>query len=139
MKKALNYLPSALCGAAYSALAVGLSRLLIRNLAPLFRFIGGLASLDEETLVYGHDILAQLQGAVIVSPWLPALLIGAAAGLLSAWLISRPGVTRIVINLTLYLILLIPLALIALWFTSVNAISVSALIQSILPILPHIL
>jgi len=135
----LNYLLGVLWGVSYSALAVGLSRLLVRNLAPLFRFIGGLASLDEKTLAYGSDILMPLRSAVIVSPWLPALLIGAALGLLFAWLISRPGVTRIVINLTLHLLLLIPLALLALWFTSVNAISIGALIQSILPILPHIL
>ena len=139
MKKTLKYLLFSLWGAAYGALAVGLSRLLVRNLAPLFRLIGGLAGLNETTLAYGSGILAPLSNASILSPWLPALLIGAAVGLFSAWLISRPGVTRIVINLTLDLFLLIPLALAALWFTYVNGICVGSLIKTLLPILSHLL
>ncbi len=90
-------------------------------------------------LSYGGQILSQLKSAVIASPWLPFLLTGAVLGLLIAWITDRKPVKHIVIDLTLGLLLLLLLTLPALWFTSINAISVGSLIQSILPILAHLL
>ena len=139
MKKYLRYMWGLLIGAACAALPVALSRILIRNLAGIFGWIGSIASLDEETLSYGVQILAQLKSAVIVSPWLPFLLVGAVLGLLTAWLTGRKPVRHIVIDLTLGLLLLLLLTLLALWFTSINAISVGSLIESILPTLAHLL
>ena len=139
MKKIWKYPLGALLGAAYAALPAALSRLLIRQLDVLFSRIGALASLDEKTLSYGAQILSQLKSASILSPWLPFLLTGAALGLMIAWLIARKPVKHIVIHLTLWLLLLIPLTLLALWLTTVNDIALGNLLQSILPILPHIL
>lgn len=139
MKKYQRYMWDLFIGAACAALPVALSRLLIRNLAGSFGWIGSIASLDEETLSYGVQILAQLKSAVIVSPWLPFLLAGAVLGLLTAWLTGRKPVKHIVIDLTLGLLLLLLLTLLALWFTSINAISVGSLIESILPTLAHLL
>lgn len=139
MKKYLRYMWGLFIGAACAALPVALSRLLIRNLAGIFGWIGSIASLDEETLSYGVQILAQLKSAVIVSPWLPFLLAGAVLGLLTAWLTGRKPVKHIIIDLTLGLLLLLLLTLLALWFSSINAISVGALIESILPTLAHLL
>ena len=110
-----------------------------RNLAGIFAWIGAIASLDEETLSYGVQILAQLKSAVIVSLWLPFLLAGAVLGLLIAWITGHKPVKHIVIDLTLGLLLLLLLTLLVLWFTSINAISVGSLIESILPTLAHLL
>lgn len=139
MKKYLKYPLGACIGAACAALPVALSRLVIRNLAGIFRWIGSIAALDEEMLSYGVQILSQLKDAVIVSPWLPFLLTGAVLGGFVAWMAGRKPVRHIVIDLTLGLLLILLLTLLALWFTSVNDIGVGSLIQSILPTLFHLL
>lgn len=139
MKKTLKYALPPLLGALYAALAILLSRLLIRNLSGLLLLVGPMASLDEGTLSYGAQVLAQLQSAQILSPWLPCLLIGAAAASLAAWLISRRRIKRITIDLLVWILLLIPLALIVLWFTTVNSIRVSSLISLLIDLLPHLL
>lgn len=139
MKEYLRYMRGLFIGAACAAIPVAFSRLLIRNLAEIFSGVGSIASLDEETLSYGVQILAQLESAVIVSPWLPFLVAGAVLGALMAWMISRRPVKHIAIHLTLDVLQLLLLTLLALWFTSINAISVGSLIQSILPILAHML
>ena len=139
MKKYLRYMWGSFIGIACAALPVILSRILIRNLAGVFGGIGSIASLDEETLAYGVQILAQLKSAVIVSPWLPFLLAGAVLGLLMAWITGRKPVKHIVIDLVLGLLLILLLTLLALWFTSINAIGVGVLIQSILPTLMNLL
>lgn len=139
MKRYLKYPLGLFIGAACAALPVALSRLMIRNLAGIFHWMGSIASLDEETLAYGAQILSQLKSAVIASPWLPFLLAGAVLGLLMAWLTGRKPVKHIIIDLTLGLLLLLLLTLLALWFTSINAISVGALIESILPTLAYLL
>ena len=139
MKKYLRYMRGLFLGAACAALPVALSRILIRNLSGLFGWIGSIASLDEEMLAYGVQILSQLKSAVIVSPWLPFLMAGAVLGLLMAWIAGRKQVKHIIINLTVGSLLLLLLTLLALWFTSINAISVGSLIQSILPTLAYLL
>ena len=137
MKKNLKYLLSALSGAAYAALPAGLAYLLLRNLAALFRLIGSLIPLDEGALQYGAQILAHFKSAPIAAPWLLFLIFGAAIGLLAAWLPLRRGKKPLLILLGA--LLLLPLACAALWMTSVNDILVGNLLQSVLPILPHIL
>ena len=139
MKKSLRYMGGLFMGAAVAALPVVLSRILIRNLSGIFGWIGSIVSLDEEILSYGVQILSQLKSAVIVSPWLPFMLTGAALGVLMAWMISRKTGKHVIIRLTLDLLQLLLLTLLALWFTSINAISVGSLIQSILPTLAHLL
>ena len=139
MKKYLRYIGGLFMGAAVAALPVVLSRILIRNLSGIFGWIGSIASLDEKMLAYGVQILSQMKSAVIVSPWLPFLLAGAALGLLIAWITGCKPVKHIVIHLIVGLLLLLPLTLLALWFTAINAISVGSLIESILPILAHLL
>lgn len=139
MKKYMKYPLGVRIGAACAALPVAFSRLMIRNLAGIFRWIGSIASLEEELISYGVQILSQLKDTVIVSPWLSFLLTGAVLGGLVAWMAGRKPVRHIVIDLTLGLLLILLLTLLALWFTSINAISVGSLIQSILPTLFHLL
>lgn len=139
MKKYVKYLCGSLIGAACLALPVVLSRVLIRNLAVVFSRTGPILSLDQGTIFYGIQILSQLQSAVIVSPWLPFLLGGAVLGGVAAWLTDRRPVRHVFVFVLLGLLLLLLLSLFALWFTSVNDISVGLLIQSILPTLSHLL
>lgn len=137
MKKHLRIISPLLYGAAYTAFALLLSQVLIRCLADLFTFFGRAAGLDDSVLSYGYQILAPLRHADIRSPWLPVLITGAAAGLLFLGRIrSRRG--RI-LCLTGMLLLLPLLTLGALWLTSVNDIIVGNLLQSVLPIIPHLL
>lgn len=85
----LKYLLGAFIGSAYAALPVALSRVLVRNLAGIFGWVGSLISLQEQTLTQGTQILAPLKTAVIVSPWLLFLLAGAVLGALAAWFFDR--------------------------------------------------
>lgn len=135
----LKYLLGAFIGSAYAALPVALSRVLVRNLAGIFGWVGSLISLQEETLTQGTQILAPLKTAVIVSPWLLFLLAGAVLGALAAWFFDRRPVKHIVIDLALCLLLLLLLTLFALWLTSINDIFVGSLIRSVLPTLSHLL
>lgn len=127
-----------LWGVTHAALTLLLSRWLIRGLAALFGWIGGLAGLDAEALSYGMQILAQFHTAEIVSPWLPALLIGAAVSTLTT-LLPRPRRKHPVLRICLLIVLLLPLTLFALWFTQINDVRLGALLSVLLPMLPHLL
>ena len=137
MKKLPKYLLSALAGAAYAALPVALAYLMLRNLAALFGLIGSLIPLDENTLAYGAQILANFKTSPITAPWLFFLPAGALTGILAACLPLRRGKKLLLILLGA--LLLLPLTLAALWLTSVNDILVGNLLQSVLPMLPHLL
>ena len=139
VKRILRILLPALCGAAYAALAVLLSRLLITHLSGLFSLIEGLFGLSADDGAYVSQILGQFRNAVLVSPWLPALLIGAAIGMGAAWLIRLRNARHITIDITLWILLLIPLSLISLYFTQVNGIMTGNLIRTFLPLLPELL
>ncbi|MBR5383118.1 MAG: hypothetical protein IK133_04780 [Clostridia bacterium] len=138
MKIYLKYLRGSFIGTAYAALIIVLSRLLVRNLSGIFGWAGSLASLDKETLTQGTQILAQLKPAVIISPWLPFLLSGAVLGALIAWAAERRPVRLFVIVLVPCLLLL-PLTLLALWFTIINDIGFGSLIRSVLPTMFYLL
>ena len=139
MKIYLKYLLGSFIGSVCSALPVVLSRILVRNLARIFGWVGSLMSLDKETLTRGLQILSQLKTAAIVSPWLFFLLAGAVLGALAAWFFDRRKARHIVLDLALCLLLLLLLTLLALWLTSINEIFVSSLIRSVLPTLSHLL
>ncbi len=137
MKKLPKYALSALTGAAYAALPAALAYLTLRNLAALFGLIGSLIPLDKNTLAYGAQILANFKTSPIAAPWLFFLPAGALTGILAAWLPLRRGKKLLLILLGA--LLLLPLTLAALWLTSVNDIIVGNLLQSVLPMLPHLL
>ena len=137
MKNFPKYLLSALIGSAYGALPVVLSRLLIRTLSSLFHWIGCLAEFDARTLEYGAQILSPMRDAPIASPWIIFLAVGAAIGVLTSLL--PPCRWKRLLLLLAGALLLLPLMCAALWLTSVHEIGVGHLIQSILPILPHLL
>ena len=137
MRKLPKYTLSALAGAAYAALPAALACLILRNLAALFGLIGSLIPLDEAALEYGAQILSNFKTSPIAAPWLFFLPAGALTGILAAWLPLHRGKKLLLILLGA--LLLLPLTLAALWLTSVNDILVGNLLQSVLPMLPHLL
>lgn len=139
MKIYLKYLLGSFIGSVCSALPVVLSRILVRNLARIFGWVGSIMPLDKETLVRGIQILAQLKTAIIVSPWLLFLVAGAVLGALAVWFLDRRKARHIIIDLALCLLLLLLLIFFALWLTSINGIFVGSLIHSVLPTLFHLL
>lgn len=137
MKKHIRFLLSPLAGLLYAAAVILLSRLLIVFLAGPAGAVCRIAGLDADTLEYVRQILIQFRNARLVSPWLPALLTGAVCGLLTGWA-ARRRAGRI-LCVILWVILLLPLVLTAVWFTSVNDIMTGALIRTLLPLLPALL
>lgn len=135
MQKMLRRAPAMLLGAAYGALAVCLSRLLIVRLGDLVSLIGGMTALDESVVGLAAYALSQLVHAQIVSPIVPAMLLGALAGLL----LNPPQRRRILSRVCLGALLLLPLTLLALWFTVVNDVQVGALVSVLLPMLSRLL
>ena len=115
MKKWMKHGVISLVGAGYAALAICFSRWLVRHLSDIWRALGGLFGVKGDTLSYVEKVLAQLKDASLHSPWLAGLLIGAGIGLL-----------------------LIPLGLIALWFTDVNTIRFGSFVSVFLPLVPHL-
>lgn len=127
-------------GAVWAAAAVSLSRLLIRSLGPLFRGVGALAGMDAETVSYGAQVAGQLKTAQIGSPWLPALLIGAALGLIISCVPRKAklhAAAKILLGLLLVLLMLLCTAA-CLYCTEINSIRLSALLSALLPALPHL-
>lgn len=125
-------------GAALPLVALVLARWLIRSLGGLFGWLGPLAGLDEGTVAYVVQVLSQLRDASLTSPWLPVLLLGAAAGALTA-LLPRPRRKHPVLCGIVLVLLLLPLTLAGLWFTGINCIRLGALLSAWLPMLPHLL
>ncbi|MBE5786732.1 MAG: hypothetical protein E7324_04245 [Clostridiales bacterium] len=138
MRKSIKYGVFALGGSGYAALAILLSQWLIRNLSGILGSIGGLFGMNEDTLSYIVQVLDQLKGADIASPWLGGLLIGAAIGLLLALLIFHKKPKHIIISILPWVLLLIPLGLIALWFTDINDIRFGTFLSVMLPMLSHL-
>ena len=138
MKKYFRPILSILPGALYAALIALLSQLLIRFLAELFGLFSGTTGLNADTLDYITQILRQFRSASLVSPWLPFLLTGAILGAPIVCLIHRRR-GRIIAAAVLSVILLLPLTLLALWFTEVNGIKTCALVRTLLPLLPSLL
>lgn len=121
-----------------SSVSVLIPRLLIRNLAALFRHIGPIANMDQHTISQATEILSQLQHAHIRLPWLPILVCGTIIGILCTWLLRRCR-HRIAVFSLAWIVLFILLTPAAFWLTEVNGIRTGALLSALLPILPALL
>ena len=128
MQKNFRFLRSFLWGAAWGALAVFSARLLIRYMGRLAASVGSLAGLDADMLFQITQPLSQLQQALIISPWIPFVLL---AGILFACLAHARKVWLSVLS---GVILFLPTAALALWYTRVNTIRVGALVRCVLPL-----
>lgn len=121
MKKRYFYTFAALGGIGYGLVTIFLSRVLIRNLGGLFALIApafGIGETDRETVT---QILRQLKSARILSPWLWALLIGAALGA-GLFFLLRNRKRKWLIPTLAGLFLLLPLTLGVLFVSEINGI-----------------
>jgi len=123
----------AVAGMAYMGVVLLLSRGFIRcagNLARFFAAFGG-----AETLKTVIPALEQLKNASIDSPWLLFLGGGFLLGGIWGLLIRRKKKSLSVLWGVLWVLLILPAALAALWLTRVNEIGVGHLIRHVWPLL----
>lgn len=116
-------------GTVYGVVVCLLSLLLIRNLSLLFGLLSGLFAVDAKTTEHISAVLAQLRHSSIDAPWIVMILFGGCVG----WLLSLiPGRKRIWITLVLAVFLLLPLVLVAVWFSCINGVMAGDLVMSLL-------
>ena len=133
MRIVKKLLAALLSGAGLAAVVILLSQLVLRHLGDIVGWIGGIAGMKASDLELFTQIFAQLRDAAIVSPWIPALLIGCALNAAVAYIIHSGKFRHVVININF--VLLIPAVAAALWFTSVNGIMLGDMIRQLIPIL----
>lgn len=122
---------SALWGVLYAAFAILLSQALLRSLGFLMTYIGAASGLEPKLVSHIAQALDSLKNAVIRSPWLIFLPVGALAGSLLSWI---PRKCRW-ITITLAVLMLIPCIALALLLSEVNSVLVIHLLCSALPLL----
>ena len=135
MRLVKKLLFSLLPGAAAAVIAVVLSQQFLLHIGDIVRWVGGVAGLKKSDIVLYVSIFSQLQDAVLVSPWIPALMICCGANVLLAWLIRGGRIRRMIINIGVCILLLIPAVAAALWFTTVNGVMLGDMIRLLIPIL----
>ena len=135
MRLVKKLLFSLLPGAAAAVIAVVLSQQFLLHIADIVRWVGGVAGLKESDIALYVSIFSQLHDAVLVSPWLPALLIGCGINALAAFIITRGRMRRFVIDIGICILLLILAVAAALWFTTVNGVMLGDMIRLLIPIL----
>lgn len=136
MKKRLFFLISALIGGAYGALSVFLSRIFLKNIG----FVAGwgmqLFKADGEITSQVTGALDQLKGASLVSPFPVFILIFACLFLLIFRRMKKAR--KIVINITAWILLLIPSLVTAALFTVVNDILFYDVVKMLISILSNL-
>ena len=121
--------PGILC----SMLAIGISCLLIRKMDALPSLAGGLLDLDQSTLTYAEQVLAQLRHAALEPAWFPVLLSGMLIG---------TGLLRVRLKWLagcLWFLLLLALAAFSFWMAEVNGIRLGAALSVLFPLLKQLL
>ena len=143
MQKIKKHGVSCLVGAACGGVIVVLSRCLIQGLGSLAGSLGRRGGMKEETVSYMVEILSQLKGAKLESPWLLMLVLGGMFGILGGILWAKWGKVRkwirIVALIILGILLFLLFMLLAVWFTVVNDVRVGALLGILLLMLPDLM
>lgn len=136
IKKRLFFLISALIGGAHGALSVFLSRIFLKNIGSVAGWGMQLFKADGEITSQVTGALDQLKGASLVSPFPVFILIFACLFLL---IFRRMKKTRkIVINITAWILLLIPSLVTAALFTVVNDILFYDVVKMLTSILSNL-
>ncbi len=118
MKKYRNVGISALLGGAYGTLGVFLSHLFLKNLSAVAGWIMNLTKIEDGIATQVTDALMQLKNARLLSPYAAFILIFAVLCAL-VYLLDRKA-RKVVINVGLWILLLVPVSLLAALFTHVN-------------------
>lgn len=117
-------------GMAYGAFVCIMSYLLIQNLSSVFGLLAGVFGLDPKTESHIFAVLEQLRSSSVGSPWILTMLFGGTVGWLLSLITGRK--TRIWLTAVLAALLLLPLILVAVWFSYINDVMVGNLIKSLL-------
>jgi len=130
MSKRTRMLSMFLFGALWGALAAWTGGCLVRNLSRIVSFIGAKAGAEAALFSQITQVLSQLQQSNILSPWLWTAGGGALLGLFFARICPR----RVWPACLAAVLLFVPAAALALWYTQVNDIRVGALVRCVLPL-----
>lgn len=133
MKKRMPFIISALIGGAYGAVCVFLSRLFIKNLGAVAGWGMHLFKADGNLASQVTSALHQLKDADLASPFLVIILVFASLFLFIFRQMKKAR--RIVINITAWLLLLLPSIIIAALFTVVNDILFWDMVKMLVSIL----
>lgn len=125
-----RYIWMSAAGMAYGAFVCILSYLLIQNLSSVFGLLAGIFGFDPKTESHIFAVLAQLRSSSVGSPWILTMLFGGTVGWLLSLITGRK--TRIWLTAVLAALLLLPLILVAVWFSYINDVMVGNLIKSLL-------
>lgn len=136
MKKRLFFLISALIGGIYGALSVFLSRIFLKNIGSVAGWGMQLFKTDGEITSQVTGALDQLKGASLVSPFPVFILIFACLFLLIFRRMKKAR--KIVINITAWILLLIPSLVTAALFTVVNDILFYDVVKMLISILSNL-
>ena len=136
MKKRLFFLISALIGGTYGALSVFLSRIFLKNIGSVAGWGMQLFKADSGITSQVTGALASLKGASLVSPFLVFILMFACLFLLAFRNMKKAR--NIVINITAWLLLLIPSLVTAALFTVVNDILFLDAVKMLISILSNL-
>ena len=120
-----------LCGMLYTAAVLGAVHQLIYHLGKILTLFGGQLGLQPGMLSQVTQALEQFTAVPILPPVLPGLLLGAGVGFLLKDRLTTKG-RKILLAVTAVL-LFVPLAATALWFTQVNGIRLGVLLGRLLP------
>ncbi len=118
MKKHLSLIISSLIGGAYGAVSVFLSRVFLRNLGAIAGWGMKLFKAESEITSQVTGALSQLKDASLFSPFLVFIPLFACLFLLIFCQMKKAH--RIVINITAWVLILLPSLLVAALFTVVN-------------------
>ncbi|MBE5791209.1 MAG: hypothetical protein E7322_03520 [Clostridiales bacterium] len=118
MKKHMSLITSALIGGVYGAVSVFLSRIFIKNLGGIAGWGMKLFKANGEITAQVTGALGQLKDASIVSPYLVFILVFACLFFLIFRRMKKAR--KIVINITAWVLLLLPSLILASLFSVVN-------------------
>ena len=132
MKTVIKWSIYPLCGILYAVFVILLSRLLLREAQTVAAWVGTTAGLDATLMEQIVLAAGQLKAALVVSPWITALVTGALTGVA---LRCIPGKGKAWIAVAAGVVLLIPAVLLAFLFTQVNGIRVFSVLRCALALL----
>ena len=129
---------SLLLGAIYGALCMIFSRLMILKSGALLLFIGKAAGLPEKTVRTLFQVLEQLEGAHLISPWAWAVTVFALRG--SACILWTEKSRKRKIAAGIFAVaLLLPASFLCAAATRVNGIYLWHMLKNLLPLIDALL
>ena len=132
MNRAKRLTGAIIAGILWATIPVLLSCILIRNLSGLFETLSGSLPIPKQLAAQIIQALAQLNSAVLASPWLLSAVIGLGMGLLHYVLWGKKAAWFLIAAV-------LPVTVLFLWFTGVNGIHLGAVLKRLFVLVPELL